>query len=159
MCRLPAIQTVWPSVPLVHANAPVVLDFLPPYTPQIAARINTLQKILWTQNYTELGWYLRAQHHSAVLHHMLLLVPPRRRSTFSCPQGMPSFIHVGRVAAVALDKLILVLEMSFGGRGIQIRVNALQPGPLALEIMTPELLGPLKTKLLPGRWYLQGGTG
>ncbi|SJL04203.1 uncharacterized protein ARMOST_07564 [Armillaria ostoyae] len=43
MCRLPAIQTVPPSVPLVHANVPVVLDFLPPYMPQIAARINTLQ--------------------------------------------------------------------------------------------------------------------
>ncbi len=61
----------------------------------------------------------------------------------------------------ALDKLTLVLATSFAGRGIPIRVNALQPGVFASEMVPPELLEALKTQLLPGqvRRYPQGGMG
>ncbi|KAK0475184.1 short-chain dehydrogenase [Armillaria novae-zelandiae] len=86
----------------------------------------------------------------------------------SRPQGTSSVINVSSIAAkinltspiisiaynvtkAALDKLTLVLATSFGGRGIPIRVNALQPGPFASEIMTPELLESMKTELLPGQ--------
>ncbi|KAK0475182.1 short-chain dehydrogenase [Armillaria novae-zelandiae] len=55
------------------------------------------------------------------------------------------------VTKAALDKLTLVLATSFAGKGIPIRVNALQPGVFASEIMTPELLEVLKTQLLPGQ--------
>ncbi|KAK0232638.1 short-chain dehydrogenase [Armillaria fumosa] len=86
----------------------------------------------------------------------------------SRPQGTSSVINVSSVAAkmnitspmitiaynvtkAALDKLTLVLATSFAGRGIPIRVNAVQPGPFASEIMTPELLESIKTQLLPGQ--------
>ncbi|KAK0506717.1 hypothetical protein EDD18DRAFT_42917 [Armillaria luteobubalina] len=86
----------------------------------------------------------------------------------SRPQGTSSVINVSSVAAKmnitspmitiaynvtksALDKLTLVLATSFAGRGVPIRVNAVQPGPFASEIMTPELLESIKTQLLPGQ--------
>ncbi|KAK0506715.1 short-chain dehydrogenase [Armillaria luteobubalina] len=86
----------------------------------------------------------------------------------SRPQGTSSVINITSIAAnlnssapmisfaysvtkAALDKLTLVLATSFAGRGIPIRVNALQPGVFASEIMTSELLEVLKTQLLPGQ--------
>ncbi len=54
----------------------------------------------------------------------------------------------------ALDELTLVLATSFGGRGISIRVNALQPGPFSSEMVPPEFLEALKTQLLPGQLAL-----
>ncbi|PBK82421.1 NAD(P)-binding protein [Armillaria gallica] len=70
----------------------------------------------------------------------------------SCPQGTSSVIDMSSVAAklnpssprvsvaynltkAALDKLTHVLVTSFGERGIPIRVNALQPGPFASDIV------------------------
>ncbi|PBK95090.1 NAD(P)-binding protein [Armillaria gallica] len=70
----------------------------------------------------------------------------------SCPQGTSSVIDMSSVAAklnpssprvaynltkAALDKLTHVLATSFGERGIPIRVNALQPGPFASDILPP----------------------
>ncbi|SJL18845.1 uncharacterized protein ARMOST_22447 [Armillaria ostoyae] len=89
----------------------------------------------------------------------------------SRPQGMSSVINISSVAAkmntsspmvsvaysvtkATLDKLTLVLATSFGGRGIQIRVNALQPGLFASEMVPPELLEAIKTQLLPGQVVL-----
>ncbi|KAK0506703.1 short-chain dehydrogenase [Armillaria luteobubalina] len=86
----------------------------------------------------------------------------------SRPQGTSSIINITSVAAkmntsasmasvaysvtkAALDKLTLVLATSFAGRGIPIRVNALQPGAFASEMVTPELLGTLKTQVIPGQ--------
>ncbi|KAK0245115.1 short-chain dehydrogenase [Armillaria nabsnona] len=86
----------------------------------------------------------------------------------SRPQGTSSVINISSVAAkintsapmvslaysvtkAALDKLTLVLATSFAGRGIPIRVNALQPGVFASEMVPPELLEALKTQLLPGQ--------
>ncbi|KAK0227161.1 short-chain dehydrogenase [Armillaria nabsnona] len=84
----------------------------------------------------------------------------------SRPQGTSSVINISSVAAkmnssspmvaysvtkTALDKLTLVLATSFGGRGIPIRVNALQPGLFASEMVPPELLEAIKTQLLPGQ--------
>ncbi|KAK0448243.1 hypothetical protein EV421DRAFT_1924528 [Armillaria borealis] len=80
----------------------------------------------------------------------------------SRPQGTSSVINISSVAAkmntslpmvsvcalcvtkAALDKLTLVLAMSFSGRGIPIRVNVLQPGLFASEMA-------IKTQLLPGQ--------
>ena len=47
----------------------------------------------------------------------------------------------------ALDKLTLVLGMSFAGRGIPIRVNALQPGVFASQLISPEVLEAIKTNI------------
>ncbi|KAK0502031.1 short-chain dehydrogenase [Armillaria luteobubalina] len=86
----------------------------------------------------------------------------------SRPQGMSSVINISSVAAkmntstymssvaynltkATLDKLTLVLATSFAGRGIPIRVNALQPGAFVSEIMTPEILEAIKTQQLPGQ--------
>ncbi|KAK0502762.1 hypothetical protein EDD18DRAFT_1457636 [Armillaria luteobubalina] len=87
----------------------------------------------------------------------------------SRPRGTSSVINVSSVGAKvnitapmttiansvtkgALDKLTLILATSFARRGIPIRVNALQPGVFASEIMTPELLElALMTQLLPGQ--------
>ncbi|PBK92290.1 NAD(P)-binding protein [Armillaria gallica] len=83
-------------------------------------------------------------------------------------QGMSSIINISSIAAklntslpmvsvaygvteAALDKLALVLAMSFGGRGISIWVNMLQPGLFSLEMVPPEFLEALKTELLPGQ--------
>ncbi|PBK89417.1 NAD(P)-binding protein [Armillaria gallica] len=90
------------------------------------------------------------------------------KGAHSRPQGTSSVINISSVAAkmnttspmitvaysvtkAALDKLTLVLATSFGGRGIPIRVNALQPGPFASEMVTPEFLEGLKTTLAPGQ--------
>ncbi|KAK0475175.1 hypothetical protein IW261DRAFT_1568091 [Armillaria novae-zelandiae] len=86
----------------------------------------------------------------------------------SRPQGTSSVINVSSVAAkvnttspmatiaycvtkAALDKLTLVLATSFAGRGIPIRVNSIQPGPFASEIMTPEYMESLMAQPLPGQ--------
>ncbi|KAK0197851.1 hypothetical protein F5146DRAFT_918336, partial [Armillaria mellea] len=86
----------------------------------------------------------------------------------SRPQGTSSVINISSVAAkmnttapmislaysvtkAALDKLTLVLATNFAGRGIPIRVNALQPGLFASEMVPPELLETIKTQLLPGQ--------
>ncbi|SJL11674.1 related to tropinone reductase [Armillaria ostoyae] len=86
----------------------------------------------------------------------------------SRPQGTSSVINISSAAAkmntsspmvsvaysvtkAALDKLTLVLATSFAGRGIPIRVNALQPGLFASEMVPPELLEVIKTQLLPGQ--------
>ncbi|KAK0232644.1 short-chain dehydrogenase [Armillaria fumosa] len=86
----------------------------------------------------------------------------------SRPQSTSSVINISSVAVkmntlapmasvaysltkAALEKLTLVLATSFAGRGIPIRVNALQPGAFASEMVTPELLEILKTQLLPGQ--------
>ncbi|PBK64181.1 NAD(P)-binding protein [Armillaria solidipes] len=84
----------------------------------------------------------------------------------SRPQGTSSVINISSAAAkmntslpmaaysvtkAALDKLTLVLATSFGGRGIPIRVNTLQPGLFASEMVPPELLEVIKTQLLPGQ--------
>ncbi|PBK95113.1 hypothetical protein ARMGADRAFT_1144797, partial [Armillaria gallica] len=84
----------------------------------------------------------------------------------SRPQGMSSVINISSVVAklntslpmvaysvteAALDKLTLVLVTSFGGRGISIQVNALQPGSFSSEMVPPEFLEALKTELLPGQ--------
>ncbi len=53
------------------------------------------------------------------------------------------------VTKAALDKLTLVLGTSFAGRGIPIRVNALQPGAFASQIVGPEVLEAIKTDI-PG---------
>ncbi len=51
------------------------------------------------------------------------------------------------VTKAALDKLTLVLGMSFAGRGIPIRVNALQPGVFASQLISPEVLEAIKTNI------------
>ncbi len=53
------------------------------------------------------------------------------------------------VTKAALDKLTLVLGMSFAERGIPIRVNALQPGFFASQMVGPQVLEAMKTKI-PG---------
>ena len=50
----------------------------------------------------------------------------------------------------ALEKLTLVLAMSFAGRNVPIRVNALEPGMFASQLVSPELLEMIKTKPIPG---------
>ncbi|KAK0475174.1 NAD-binding protein [Armillaria novae-zelandiae] len=86
----------------------------------------------------------------------------------SRPQGTSSVINITSVAAkmntsasmvslaysvtkAALDKLTLVLATSFAGRGIPIRVNALQPGVFASEMVPPEVLEVFRTQVLPGQ--------
>ncbi|KAK0506704.1 short-chain dehydrogenase [Armillaria luteobubalina] len=86
----------------------------------------------------------------------------------SRPQGTSSVINVSSVGAkvnttgpmttfaytvtkAALDKLTLILATSFAQRGIPIRVNSVQPGPFASEIMTPGLLEPLVKQMLSGK--------
>ncbi|KAK0446587.1 uncharacterized protein EV420DRAFT_1570230 [Desarmillaria tabescens] len=54
------------------------------------------------------------------------------------------------VTKAALDKLTLVLGASFAGRGIPIRVNAVQPGAFVSQILSAEFLEMLKTKPAPG---------
>ncbi|KAK0438959.1 short-chain dehydrogenase [Armillaria borealis] len=51
------------------------------------------------------------------------------------------------VTKAALDKLTLVLGMSFAERGIPIRVNALQPGFFASQMVGPQVLEAMKTKI------------
>ncbi|KAK0439009.1 short-chain dehydrogenase [Armillaria borealis] len=84
----------------------------------------------------------------------------------SRPQGTSSIINISSVSATyntqapgtcmaysvtkaALDKLTLVLGMSFAERGIPIRVNALQPGFFASQTVSPQVLEAMKTKI-PG---------
>lgn len=85
----------------------------------------------------------------------------------SRPQGTSSVINISSVAAklnsaspgvcmaysvtkAALDKLTLVLGSSFAGRGIPIRVNSLQPGSFASQMVSSKFLEMIKTKAPPG---------
>ncbi|KAK0446593.1 short-chain dehydrogenase [Desarmillaria tabescens] len=85
----------------------------------------------------------------------------------SRPQGTSSVINISSVAAkihapvkmgclaygltkAALEKLTLVLGTSFAGRGIPIRVNALEPGVFPSEMSTPEFVEMVKTEPFPG---------
>ncbi|KAK0446592.1 uncharacterized protein EV420DRAFT_897531 [Desarmillaria tabescens] len=87
--------------------------------------------------------------------------------THSRPQGTSSVINISSGAATlnvappfaslaygptkaALNKLTLVLGTSFAGRGIPIRVNAIEPGVFASQMAPTEVLESLKTKPLPG---------
>ncbi|KAK0446590.1 short-chain dehydrogenase [Desarmillaria tabescens] len=89
------------------------------------------------------------------------------RGAHSRPQGTSSVINISSgvakmnvpgslvslaysVTKAALNKLTLVLGMSFAGRNIPIRVNTLEPGVFASEMATGDLLESLKTKPLPG---------
>ncbi|KAK0197849.1 short-chain dehydrogenase [Armillaria mellea] len=54
------------------------------------------------------------------------------------------------VTKAALDKLTLVLGMSFAGRDIPIRVNVLSPGLFASQMARPEFVEMVKTMPLPG---------
>ncbi|KAK0245130.1 short-chain dehydrogenase [Armillaria nabsnona] len=89
------------------------------------------------------------------------------KGAYSRPQGTSSVINISSVSAklntpgpgtcmaysltkAALDKLTLVLGTSFAGRGIPIRVNALQPGAFASQMIGPEILEIIKTKAAPG---------
>ncbi|PBK89435.1 NAD(P)-binding protein [Armillaria gallica] len=82
-------------------------------------------------------------------------------------QGISSVINISSAAAklndmgplscmaygttkAALEKLTLVLAMSFAGRDVPIRVNALEPGMFASQLVSPELLEMIKTKPIPG---------
>ncbi|PBK89386.1 NAD(P)-binding protein [Armillaria gallica] len=84
----------------------------------------------------------------------------------SRPQGTSSVINISSVSAIyntqgpgtcmaysvtkaALDKLTLVLGMSFAERGIPIRVNSLQPGFFASQMVGPQVLEAMKMKI-PG---------
>ncbi|KAK0475193.1 hypothetical protein IW261DRAFT_1568106 [Armillaria novae-zelandiae] len=85
----------------------------------------------------------------------------------SRPQGTSSVINISSVAAKlnsaspgaciaysvtksALDKLTLVLGSSFAGRGIPIRVNSLQPGAFASQMLSSNYLEMIKTEAPPG---------
>ncbi|KAK0197857.1 hypothetical protein F5146DRAFT_921315 [Armillaria mellea] len=85
----------------------------------------------------------------------------------SRPQGTSSVINISSAAAKlngsgpflslaydptksALEKLTLVLGTSFSGRDIPIRVNALEPGVFASQLMSTEFLEALKTEPVPG---------
>ncbi|KAK0197847.1 short-chain dehydrogenase [Armillaria mellea] len=87
------------------------------------------------------------------------------KGAHSRPQGTSSVINISSVCAIyntqgpgmcvfrrkqPLDKLTLVLGMSFAGRGIPIRVNSLQPGFFASQLVSPEVLETIKTKAPPG---------
>ncbi|KAK0232617.1 short-chain dehydrogenase [Armillaria fumosa] len=89
------------------------------------------------------------------------------KGAHSRPQGTSSVINISSAAAklndmgplscmaygttkAALEKLTLVLAMSFAGRGVPIRVNALEPGVFASQLVSPELLEMIKTKPIPG---------
>ncbi|KAK0438954.1 hypothetical protein EV421DRAFT_2021033 [Armillaria borealis] len=76
----------------------------------------------------------------------------------SRPQGTSSVINISSVAAKSNTSVSMVStsslsfwRTSFAGRGIPIRVNALQPGAFASEMAPPELLEALSTRLLPGQ--------
>ncbi|KAK0438971.1 short-chain dehydrogenase [Armillaria borealis] len=88
------------------------------------------------------------------------------KGAHSHPQGTSSVINISSVSATynsqvprtcmaysmtkaALDKLTLVLRMSFAERGIPIRVNALQPGFFVSQMVGPQVLEAIKTKI-PG---------
>ncbi|SJL11748.1 uncharacterized protein ARMOST_15156 [Armillaria ostoyae] len=68
------------------------------------------------------------------------------KGTGSCPQGSPECV----MSKAALDKLTLVTGSSFAGRGIPIRVNSLQPGSFASQMMSSMFLEMLKTKAPSG---------
>ncbi|SJL11736.1 uncharacterized protein ARMOST_15144 [Armillaria ostoyae] len=89
------------------------------------------------------------------------------KGAHSRPQGTSSVINISSAAAklndmgplscmaygttkAALEKLTLVLAMSFAGRDVPIRVNALEPGIFASQLVSPELLELIKTKPIPG---------
>ncbi|KAK0199309.1 hypothetical protein DFS33DRAFT_1268744 [Desarmillaria ectypa] len=89
------------------------------------------------------------------------------KGAHSRPQGTSSVINISSVAAkihaavptacltygvtkVALEKLTFVLGTSFAGRGIPIRVNALEPGLFPSEMATPELLKMMNSDPQPG---------
>ncbi|KAK0245084.1 short-chain dehydrogenase [Armillaria nabsnona] len=89
------------------------------------------------------------------------------KGAYSRPSGTSSVINISSAAAklndmgplscmaygttkAALEKLTLVLAMSFAGRDIPIRVNALEPGMFASQLVSPELLEMIKTKPIPG---------
>ncbi|KAK0475169.1 hypothetical protein IW261DRAFT_507672 [Armillaria novae-zelandiae] len=89
------------------------------------------------------------------------------KGALSRTRGTASVINVSSVAAqmnapglhtslaynvtkAALDKLTLVLAMSFAGRDIPIRVNVLAPGLFPSEMAGRELVEMVKTKPLPG---------
>ncbi|KAK0197834.1 hypothetical protein F5146DRAFT_1156794 [Armillaria mellea] len=84
----------------------------------------------------------------------------------SRPQGTSSVINISSVAATyntqapgtcmaysvtkaALDKVTLILGASFAGKGIPIRVNAIQPGFFASQLVGPKILETIKTEV-PG---------
>ncbi|KAK0245109.1 short-chain dehydrogenase [Armillaria nabsnona] len=88
------------------------------------------------------------------------------KGAHSRPQGTSRVINISSVAATynsqgpgtclaysatkaVLDKLTLILGASFAGRGIPIRVNALQPGFFASQMVGPQVLEAMKTKM-PG---------
>ncbi|KAG7451759.1 uncharacterized protein BT62DRAFT_1070984 [Guyanagaster necrorhizus] len=54
------------------------------------------------------------------------------------------------VTKAALDKPTLVLGTSFAVRGIPVRVNVLQLGSFASQLIGPEILEIIKTKPAPG---------
>ncbi|KAK0475202.1 short-chain dehydrogenase [Armillaria novae-zelandiae] len=89
------------------------------------------------------------------------------KGAHSRPQGTSSVINISSAAAklndmgplsciaygttkAALEKLTLVLATSFAGRDVPIRVNALEPGMFASQLVSPELLEMIKTKPIPG---------
>ncbi|KAK0475194.1 short-chain dehydrogenase [Armillaria novae-zelandiae] len=88
------------------------------------------------------------------------------KGAHSRPQGTSSVINTSSVAATyntqgpgtcmaynatkaALDKLTLILGASFAGRAIPVRVNAIQPGFFASQLVGPQLLETIKTEV-PG---------
>ncbi|KAK0506726.1 hypothetical protein EDD18DRAFT_1124858 [Armillaria luteobubalina] len=89
------------------------------------------------------------------------------KGAHSRPQGTSSVINISSVAAklnsaspgvcmaysvtkAALDKLTLVLGSSFAGRDIPIRVNSLQPGAFASQMLSGKYLEMIKTEIPPG---------
>ncbi|KAK0442241.1 short-chain dehydrogenase [Desarmillaria tabescens] len=89
------------------------------------------------------------------------------KGAHSRPQGKSSVINISSPAAkisppmkvgclaygatkAALEKLTLVLGTSFAGRGIPIRVNALEPGLFLSEMITPEVMSMFNAEPLPG---------
>ncbi|KAK0446591.1 short-chain dehydrogenase [Desarmillaria tabescens] len=89
------------------------------------------------------------------------------KGAHSRPQGMSSVINISSAAAkvntlayltcmaygvtkAALEKLTLVLATSFAQRDIPIRVNALEPGLFASQLLSPEFVETIKTKPPPG---------
>ncbi|KAK0442240.1 short-chain dehydrogenase [Desarmillaria tabescens] len=89
------------------------------------------------------------------------------KGAYSRPQGTSSVINVSSAGAkintpvkvgclgygptkAALEKLTLVLGTSFAGRGIPIRVNALEPGLFPSEMATPEVMSMINAEPLPG---------
>ncbi|KAK0432606.1 short-chain dehydrogenase [Desarmillaria tabescens] len=87
----------------------------------------------------------------------------------SRPQGTSSVVNISSVTAKmdsmsplsslgsgriqrneSLNKLTLVLATSFAGRDIPIHVNVLAPGTFASQLISPEVLGAIKTEPMPG---------